>query len=85
MGVNVAGEKELLGLWIAQTEGAKCWLGILNELKNRGVDDLFIACVDGLSGFPEAVEAAFPQTQIHLCIVHMVRNSLRYVPWKQRG
>ena len=84
LGVNVAGEKELLGLWIAQTEGAKCWLGILNELKNRGVDDLFIACVDGLSGFPEAVEAAFPQTQIQLCIVHMVRNSLRYVPWKQR-
>ena len=84
LGVNVAGEKELLGLWIAQTEGAKCWLGILSELKNRGVDDLFIACVDGLSGFPEAVEAAFPQTQIQLCIVHMVRNSLRYVPWKQR-
>ena len=80
LGVNVAGEKELLGLWIAQTEGAKCWLGILNELKNRGVDDLFIACVDGLSGFPEAVEAAFPQTQIQLCIVHMVRNSLWYVP-----
>ena len=84
LGVNVAGEKERLGLWIAQTEGAKCWLGILNELKNRGVDDLFIACVDGLSGFPEAVEAASPQTQIQLCIVHMVRNSLRYVPWKQR-
>jgi putative transposase len=78
------GEKELLGLWIAQTEGAKFWLGVLNELKNRGVDDLFIACVDGLTGFPEAVEAAFPHTQVQLCIVHMVRNSLRYVPWKQR-
>jgi putative transposase len=84
LGVNLEGEKELLGLWIAQNEGAKFWLGVLNELKNRGVDDLFIACVDGLSGFPEAVEAAFPQTQVQLCIVHMVRNSLRYVPWKQR-
>jgi len=78
LGVNLEGEKELLGLWIAQNEGAKFWLGVLNELKNRGVDDLFIACVDGLSGFPEAVEAAFPQTQVQLCIVHMVRNSLRY-------
>jgi putative transposase len=84
LGVNLEGEKELLGLWIAQTEGAKFWLGVLNELKNRGVDDLFIACIDGLTGFPEAVEAAFPQTQVQLCIVHMVRNSLRYVPWKQR-
>lgn len=84
LGVNMEGEKELLGLWIAQTEGAKFWLGVLNELKNRGVDDLFIACIDGLTGFPEAVEAAFPHTQVQLCIVHMVRNSLRYVPWKQR-
>ena len=84
LGVNIEGEKELLGLWVAQTEGAKFWLGVLNELKNRGVDDLFIACVDGLTGFPEAVEAAFPETQVQLCIVHMVRNSLRYVPWKQR-
>ena len=57
---------------------------MLNELKNRGIEDLFIACVDGLSGFPQAVEAAFPKTQVQLCIVHMVRNSLRYVPWKQR-
>ncbi len=84
LGVNMEGEKELLGLWIAQNEGAKFWLGVLNELKNRGVEDLFIACVDGLTGFPEAVEAAFPDTQVQLCIVHMVRNSLRYVPWKQR-
>ena len=60
LGVNMEGEKELLGLWIAQNEGAKFWLGVLNELKNRGVDDLFIACIDGLTGFPEAVEAAFP-------------------------
>jgi|TARA_B110000263_G_scaffold247113_1_gene259321 putative transposase len=84
LGVNMEGEKELLGLWVAQNEGAKFWLGVLNELKNRGVDDLFIACIDGLTGFPEAVEAAFPDTQVQLCIVHMVRNSLRYVPWKQR-
>ena len=84
LGVNMEGEKELLGLWIAQNEGAKFWLGVLNELKNRGVDDLFIACIDGLTGFPEAVEAAFPDTQVPLCIVHRVRNSLRYGPWKQR-
>ena len=84
LAVNLDGEKELLGLWIAQNEGAKFWLSILNELKNRGVEDLFIACVDGLHGFPEAVEAAFAQTQVQLCIVHMVRNNLRYVPWKQR-
>ena len=84
LAINLDGEKELLGLWIAQREGAKFWLGVLNELKNRGVEDLFIACVDGLSGFPQAVEAAFPKTQVQLCIVHMVRNSLRYVPWKQR-
>ena len=84
LAINLDGEKELWGLWIAQREGAKFWLGVLNELKNRGVEDLFIACVDGLSGFPQAVEAAFPKTQVQLCIVHMVRNSLRYVPWKQR-
>ena len=84
LAINLDGEKELLGLWIAQSEGAKFWLGVLNELKNRGVEDLFIACVDGLSGFPHAGEAAFPKTQVQLCIVHMVRNSLRYVPCKQR-
>ena len=84
LAINLDGEKELWGLWIAQREGAKFWLGVLNELKNRGIEDLFIACVDGLSGFPQAVEAAFPKTQVQLCIVHMVRNSLRYVPWKQR-
>ncbi len=78
------GEKELLGLWMAQTEGAKFWLSVMNELKNRGVQDIFIACVDGLKGFPEAIESVYPQTQVQLCIVHQVRHSLRYVSWKQR-
>jgi len=84
LGVNMEGHKELLGLWIAGTEGAKFWLGILNELKNRGVRDMLICCVDGLTGFPDAIEAVFPQTQVQLCIVHMVRHSLKYVSWKER-
>jgi len=84
LGVNTDGEKELLGLWIAQTEGAKFWLSVMNELKNRGVDDIFIACVDGLKGFPEAIEAVYPKTQIQLCIVHQIRHSLRFVSWKER-
>jgi putative transposase len=82
--INLDGEKELLGLWISPTEGAKFWLGILTELKNRGLQDVFIACVDGLSGFPEAIETVYPQTQVQPCIVHIVRNSLKYVSWKQR-
>ena len=69
---------------LAESEGAKFWLGVMNELRNRGVKDMFIACVDGLTGFPEAVEATLPRTLTQLCIVHMVRNSLRFVPWKQR-
>src|SRR5438309_5524768 len=84
IGVTVSGLKEVLGLWIAQTEGAKFWLQVVTELKNRGVTDIFIACVDGLKGFPEAIEAVFPQTQVQLCIVHLVRHSLNYVSWKQR-
>ena len=84
LGINLDGEKELLGLWIAQTEGAKFWLSVLTELNNRGVLDIFICCTDGLSGFEEAIEAVYPQTVLQLCIVHMVRNSLRFVPWKQR-
>lgn len=84
LGVNMEGEKELLGLWMSATEGAKFWLQVLTELRNRGVQDVFIACVDGLSGFPEALETVFPQTQVQLCIVHMVRNSLKYVTWKKR-
>ncbi|XVN73174.1 IS256 family transposase ISAs3 [Oligella sp. MSHR50489EDL] len=82
LGVNPAGHKELLGLWIAQNEGARFWLGILTELKNRGLEDILIACVDGLKGFPEAIEAVYPQTKVQLCIVHMVRNTMRFVSWK---
>lgn len=84
IGINLAGTKEVLGLWVAQTEGAKFWLQIVTELKNRGVQDIFIACVDGLKGFPEAIETVFPNTQVQLCIVHQVRHSLNYVGWKQR-
>ena len=79
-----AGEKEVLGLGLAQTEGAKFWLQVVTELKNRGVQDIFVACVDGLKGFPEAIETVFPQTTVQLCIVHMVRHSLNYVSWKRR-
>lgn len=82
LGIDLEGHKQLLGLWIGETEGAKFWLSVLTELQNRGVQDILIACVDGLSGFPEAIETAFPQTRIQLCIVHMVRNSLKYVSWK---
>jgi transposase-like protein len=82
LGVNLDGHKELLGLWLADTEGAKFWLTVLTELRNRGVQDILIACVDGLKGFPEAIASEYPQTQVQLCIVHMVRNSLRFVPWK---
>jgi transposase-like protein len=84
LAVNLQGEKELLGLWLAESEGSKFWLSVFTELKNRGVQDCFIACVDGLKGLPEAVEAVFPQTQVQLCIVHKVRNSLQYVTWKER-
>jgi putative transposase len=84
IGINMEGEKEMLGIWIAQTEGAKFWLQVVTELKNRGVQDIFIACVDGLKGFPEAIEAVFPQTAVQLCIVHMVRYSMNYVHWKLR-
>jgi len=84
LGVNLDGQKELLGIWISQNEGAKFWHSVLIELKNRGVEDILIACVDGLTGFPEAIEAVYPKTQVQLCIVHMVRNSLRYVSWKAR-
>jgi putative transposase len=76
------GHKELLGTWLSENEGAKFWLNVLTELQNRGVKDILIACEDGLKGFPEAINSIFPNTQIQLCIVHMVRNSIRYVPWK---
>jgi putative transposase len=84
LGVDREGQKEVLGLWVAQQEGAKFWLQVLTELKNRGVKDIFIACVDGLKGFPEAIEALYPKTEVQLCIVHLVRASLNYVPWKHR-
>jgi putative transposase len=91
LGVNLAGQKELLGLWMTQNESSKFWLSVLTELQNlgcacrtRGLKDIFIACVDGLTGFPEAIETVFPQTQVQLCIVHLVRNSLSYVSYKDR-
>lgn len=84
IGVNMEGLKEVLGLWIAQTEGAKFWLQVVTELKNRGLEDILIACVDGLKGFPEAIETVYPKTEVQLCIVHMVRHSLNFVGWKQR-
>ena len=82
LGVNMEGHKELLGLWLSENEGTKFWLNVLTELQNRGVKDVLIACVDGLKGFPDAISAAYPDTRIQLCIVHMVRNSVKYVPWK---
>ena len=84
IGVKLNGLKEVLGLRVAQTEGAKFWLQVMTELKNRGVQDIFIACVDGLKGFPEAIETVFPQTEVQLCIEHLVRYSLNFVGWKQR-
>jgi putative transposase len=84
LGVNLSGQKELLGLWMATNESSKFWLSILTELQNRGVKDIFIACVDGLTGFPEAIEAVFPKTRVQLCIVHLIRNSLSYVSYKDR-
>ncbi|USS96603.1 IS256 family transposase [Serratia symbiotica] len=82
LGINTEGQKELLGMWLAENEGAKFWLSVLTELKNRGNQDILIACVDGLKGFPDAINSAYPQTHIQLCIIHRVRNSLKYVSWK---
>lgn len=79
LGVDLRGHKDVLGLWVGENEGAHYWLGIMNELKNRGIEDILIACVDGLKGFPEAINSAFPKTETQLCIVHMIRNSLKYV------
>lgn len=84
LGVRLDGQKEILGLWIEQTEGAKFWLRVMNELKNRGIEDILIAIVDGLKGFPEAITAVFPQTQVQTCIVHLIRNSLDFVSYKDR-
>ena len=84
LGVRADGRKEILGLWIEQTEGAKFWLRVMNELKNRGVEDVLIAVVDGLNGFPDAITAVFPQAQVQTCIVHLIRNSLGFVSYKDR-
>jgi putative transposase len=84
VGVNMSGIKEVLGMWASENEGAKFWLSIITELKNRGVRDIFIACVDGLKGFPEAIETIFPKTQVQLCLVHLMRFSLAYVSFKDR-
>ncbi len=82
LGVNLDGQKELSGMWISENEGAKFWLSVLTELKNRGLEQILIACVDGLSGFPEAIEVVYPEARVQLCIIHQVRNSLKYVSWK---
>jgi len=82
LGVDMEGHKELLGMWLSENEGAKFWLNVLTELQNRGVKDILIACVDGLKGFPDAINTVYPEAQVQLCIVHMVRNSVKYVPWK---
>ena len=82
LGINLEGHQELLGLWLSENEGAKFWLSVLTELKTRGVEQILIACVDGLSGFPDAINTVYPAAKVQLCIVHMVRNSLKYVSWK---
>ena len=84
LGITVEGHKELLGMWLSETEGAKFWLSVLTELENRGVKDIIIAAVDGLSGFPEAINTVYPKTRVQLCIVHMVRNSIKYVSYRDR-
>mgnify|MGYP001796930099 FL=1 len=86
LGIDHDGDKQLLGLWIgeAETEGAKFWLKVLTDLRNRGMKDILIACCDGLKGFPQAIEAVYPHTQVQLCIVHLMRNCMKYVPWKDR-
>lgn len=84
LGVNSEGHKELLGMWISQNEGASFWLGVLTDMKNRGLEDILIACVDGLTGFPQAIETVYPRTKVQLCIVHKIRSSLRFVSWKFR-
>jgi len=84
IGINLEGKKDVLGLWTGASEGAKFWLNVLTELRNRGVKDIYLACVDGLKGFPQAIESVFPAAQVQLCIVHMIRASLNYVTWKDR-
>ena len=82
IGVNLEGQKELLGIWVGKAEGAKFWMQIVTELKNRGIEEIYVACVDGLKGFPDAIHSVFPRTMVQLCIVHLVRNSVKYVSYK---
>lgn len=84
LGINISGHKDILGIWIGENESASFWLGVCNDLKNRGVEDILIACKDGLSGFSEAISTVFPQTEIQLCVIHQIRNSLKYVSWKEQ-
>ena len=84
IGVNTDGERDVLGMWFQRTEGAKFWLQVLTELKQRGVQDVLVCCVDGLTGFPEAIEAVYPQAWVQTCLVHQVRSSLRFVPYKDK-
>ena len=84
LGINLEGHKDLLGLWVGESEGSKFWLNVLTELQNRGVGDILVACVDGLKGFPEAIATVFPKTEVQLCIVHLIRHSLKYVSWRER-
>ncbi len=84
LGVTVESERDVLGMWFAETEGAKFWMQVLAELKQRGVRDILICCVDGLKGFPEAIEAIFPKTVVQTCVVHLIRHSLKYVPRRER-
>jgi putative transposase len=85
LGVTLDGDRDVLGMWFQETEGAKFWMQVLNDLKTRGVQDILIACVDGLTGFPEAIEAIFPKTTVQTCIVHLIRSSLKYVPRRERA
>jgi putative transposase len=84
LGVNMDGKKEILGMWSQENEGAKFWLNVLTDLQSRGVQDILISCVDGLKGFPEAIESVFPNSDVQTCIVHMIRNSLKYISYKER-
>ena len=84
LGIDLNGRREILGIWTGQSEGAHFWLNVCNELRNRGVEDILIACVDGLKGFPEAINSVFPKTEVQSCIIHQIRNSLKYVSWKNQ-
>ena len=84
IGVNLEGERDVLGMWFQRSEGAKFWLQVLSELKQRGVEDVLVCCVDGLTGFPEAIEAVYPQTWVQTCVVHQIRSSLRFVPYRDK-